>query len=121
MHPELHSSTHVFLRDDTVKRPLQPPYRGPFQVLRRSGKFFTIDVKGKHENVSIERLKPAFLEQDSAAGPVKKPFPPTKALPVSTGLANDQQHALPSPELRKTRSGRHVRWPARYVDFFEAG
>jgi hypothetical protein len=31
VHPELNSCTHIFLRDDTVRKPLQQPYTGPYE------------------------------------------------------------------------------------------
>ena len=40
--PNLSSSEHVFIRRDAVKRSLQPPYDGPFLVLKRKTKHYTI-------------------------------------------------------------------------------
>ena len=54
----LDSSSHVFLRVDAVKRPLTPPYEGPFPVLHRSEKTFKIIKHGKPLTASIDRLKP---------------------------------------------------------------
>ena len=34
--------THVFVRHDGVKKPLQPVYDGPFKVLKHSEKHFTL-------------------------------------------------------------------------------
>ncbi|XP_066253847.1 uncharacterized protein [Euwallacea similis] len=59
--PELNTCTHVFLRNDTIKRSLQPPYEGPFLVKKREDKYFTIVVRDKEVNISMDRLKPAFL------------------------------------------------------------
>nr|XP_037275975.1 uncharacterized protein LOC119168684 [Rhipicephalus microplus] len=39
--PQLTSSPHVFVRHDVVRRPLQPPYDGPFEVLHPGNKQFT--------------------------------------------------------------------------------
>ena len=58
---DLHSCTHVFVRHDTVKRPLQQPYDGPFKVNKHSNKQFTLDIQGK-ESV-VYRLKSAYLNQ----------------------------------------------------------
>ena len=38
----LKNCTHVFLRCDRGRKPSQPPYDGPFKVLNRSEKTFTI-------------------------------------------------------------------------------
>ncbi|XP_031340905.1 uncharacterized protein LOC116169013 [Photinus pyralis] len=64
VHPELQKCTHVFLRVDAVRKPLQQPYTGPHEVIKRSEKVYTILFNGKSVNVGIDRLKPAFLPED---------------------------------------------------------
>ena len=61
-HPKLETATHVFLRDDSVKKPLQRPYTGPYRVIDRNSKTFNLDIRGKHTTVSKDRLKPAFID-----------------------------------------------------------
>uniref|UniRef100_A0A5S6QYE8 RNA-directed DNA polymerase n=1 Tax=Trichuris muris TaxID=70415 RepID=A0A5S6QYE8_TRIMR len=60
---ELAKCSHVFVRHDAVKRPFTAPYNGPYKVIKRYDKAFKLDINGKHENVSLDRLKPAFLEK----------------------------------------------------------
>ena len=43
----LASCSHVFMRLDAVRPPLKPPYEGPFLVLQKTAKTFTIDRLGK--------------------------------------------------------------------------
>lgn len=43
---DLDKTTHVFLRHDGVKKPLQSPYDGPYLILRRD-KNMTLDVNGR--------------------------------------------------------------------------
>lgn len=62
MSPALSKSSHVFIRNDAVKRSLQPPYNGPYEVLRRDAKHMTLFINGRTDTVSIDRLKPAFQE-----------------------------------------------------------
>ena len=62
--PELATASHVFLRVDAVRRPLTPPYDGPFRVVARTNKTFTILRGTKETVVSIDRVKPAFLDCD---------------------------------------------------------
>ena len=59
---DLFKVSHVFIRSDRVRRPLTPPNDGPYPVLNKTPKHFTVDVNGKHVVVSIDRLKPAFFE-----------------------------------------------------------
>ncbi len=61
MDPALHSNTDLFIRQDKVKKSLQQPYTGPFKVLSRTTKHFTVDVNGRREVISVDRLKPANL------------------------------------------------------------
>lgn len=101
MHSGLKTCTHVFLRDDTVRGPLQPPYSGPYQITNRiSDKVYQIKRNNRFVNVSVDRLKPAFLQTDQNASSemAKQPNQPTAA------VIQDQQ----------TRSGRRVRQPVRF-------
>ncbi|XP_062557960.1 uncharacterized protein LOC134222827 [Armigeres subalbatus] len=61
VHPKLKDCTHVFIRIDSVKKPLQQPYEGPYEVLQRNEKFFDVSISGKKQTISIDRIKPAFL------------------------------------------------------------
>ena len=56
---------YVFMRDDSYRPPLTAPYKGPFKVMQRSEKAFKIQLaSGKTDWVSIDRLKPAYLDSD---------------------------------------------------------
>ncbi|GFT99025.1 retrovirus-related Pol polyprotein from transposon 412 [Trichonephila clavipes] len=59
IHPGLLEATHVFLRRDMLRRPLQQLYDGPLKVLQRKDKVFFLDINGNR--VSIDRCKPAFF------------------------------------------------------------
>ncbi|GFW30362.1 transposon Tf2-11 polyprotein [Trichonephila clavipes] len=61
VHKDFHNSTHVFIRVDRVKKALEPPCDGPFPVAKRYDKYFTVKIKGKDINISVDRLKPAYL------------------------------------------------------------
>lgn len=61
IHQHMDTCTHVFIRHDAVKRSLQSSYDGPYKVISRNSKYFTILVNNKEKKVSIDRLKPAHL------------------------------------------------------------
>ena len=61
VHQDLDTCTHVFVRVDAVKKPLQRPYKGPYKVIRRTRKNVTIDLHGSSDVVTIDRVKPAYL------------------------------------------------------------
>lgn len=61
---DLKDSSHVFVRTDSVRKPLVPPYSGPHLILERHPKFMKLMMNGKEKMISIDRIKPAFLENN---------------------------------------------------------
>jgi len=46
-------TTHVFVGDDTVRRPLQPPYLGPYEVLAKiNERLYTVLINNRPSNIS---------------------------------------------------------------------
>ena len=110
INPNLSSSSHVFERHDAVKKPLQPPYDGPYKVLLRADKFFTLDINGRRDTVSINRLKPAYMDCLSSQN--------TSSIPTSSSSQPPSPQSTPTPQPpnpRTTRSGRRVHFPAHFV------
>lgn len=60
VHSALKTCTHVFVRIDAVRRSLQQPYEGPYEVVSRNEKQFEVIINGKKQTISVDRLKPAF-------------------------------------------------------------
>lgn len=125
VHPSLHNCTHVFVRVDRVRAALVQPYEGPFEVVERHDKYFKVLVHGKTNTISIDRLKPAFIESNDI-----HPSNSTDDIrPVTSGSMGDQADFHPvtsttnSTDVRedsrpvtsdyKTRAGRkvHFRFP----------
>ncbi|GIY86347.1 uncharacterized protein CDAR_513551 [Caerostris darwini] len=109
----LSTCSHIFLRSDTIKKGLQSPYEGPFQVLSRSEKVFKLLIHGRQPVVNIDHLKPAYISKEEENTPskteqvLKKSSQEyTTATPPVTGII---------PTTNVTRSGRHVHFTRRYL------
>ena len=59
---DLKSCTHVFIRTDSVKKPLESPYTGPYKVIKRDDKNITVMKNGIKDSIAIDRCKPAYIE-----------------------------------------------------------
>ncbi|XP_018577739.1 uncharacterized protein LOC108916035 [Anoplophora glabripennis] len=98
---DLATATHVFVRADGVKTRLQNPYDGPFTVIKRDNKTFTVLVRGREVKVSIDRVKPAYCLNDATDTRNENNSLPSTSAPLSV------------PKAITTRSGRRVRFPDR--------
>lgn len=58
--------THVFIRSDHVKAPLEPPYQGPYRIVERiSDIVYKVQINDSTtKNISVERLKPAHITDE---------------------------------------------------------
>ena len=81
------TAEYVFIRHDAHRGPLRPPYEGPFRVLETGDKHFVVDMGGKSERLSIDRLKQAHLD---VARPIELAQPPRRGRPPT-------QHPPPAP------------------------
>ncbi|XP_068243809.1 uncharacterized protein [Palaemon carinicauda] len=74
---------YVFARIDTHRHPLTRHYRGPYRVISKTTKAFLLDVHGQEDGISIDRVKPAFLERSDtdSAGPGRSRVPPQNKVP----------------------------------------
>ena len=90
LHPDLVTCSHVLVRNDTVRKPLQPPYDGPFLVVKRTDKFFVVRLDRGDVTVSLDRLKPFFIvhsptptQPSPSIVTESPPPPPDTSTPVS--------------------------------------
>ena len=88
--PSLLHSFHVFVREDSSKPPLSPLYRGPYLVISRSPKYFSLQVGSKTDAVSVDQLKPVLLE-----------FPVTVQEPPCRDRPPAPKHRAPVPPAPK--------------------
>ncbi|BHF86036.1 hypothetical protein SprV_ctg2302921400 [Sparganum proliferum] len=135
---DLATCSHVYLRCDRVRRPLEPPYDGPFRVISRGTKNFRIQRGTREEVVSVDRLKAAVPDTppDEPCGPLppapppRPSIPPSRILPLppcpppttpttpsstNNTVTASHTHSTPVPPVYITRSGRHVHFPDRLI------
>ncbi|BHF70861.1 hypothetical protein SprV_0401391400 [Sparganum proliferum] len=135
---DLATCSHVYLRCDRVRRPLEPPYDGPFRVISRGTKNFRIQRGTREEVVSVDRLKAAVPDTppDEPCGPLppapppRPSIPPPRTLPLppcpqptnasthsstNNTVTASHTHSTPVPPVYITRSGRHVHFPDRLI------
>ncbi|KMQ85849.1 gag-pol polyprotein [Lasius niger] len=91
---DLQTTPQVFVRHDAPSATFHPPYDGPYEVLNRGNKTFKLRINGKPINISIDRLKPAYILGDTLE-------------------EETQAEPTPTPE-KQTRSGRRIRPPVRF-------
>ncbi|VDO82754.1 unnamed protein product [Schistosoma margrebowiei] len=117
---ELSACSHVFIRVDSVRKPLQQPYEGSFHVIARHEKTFEVDRHGRVEVASIDRLKPAHVDDSALSGNLRfnaRPIQPTSGIlkssldpTLDTSEASfsrpSQQHASSAPSTDETTVSR---------------
>ncbi|KYN24349.1 hypothetical protein ALC57_04046 [Trachymyrmex cornetzi] len=89
LHKEMEDCTHVFVRVDRPRGPLELPYEGPFPIITRLSDFiYRINYKGHPEEINIDRLKPALIEEgeDSTPTPTPDDLPHDALQPLPSGL-----------------------------------
>ena len=62
---DLQECSHVWLRVDRTRRPLEAPYSGPFPVLERNDKTMLIQCTNGPTRVSLTRVKPCYLPSET--------------------------------------------------------
>ncbi|KAL7637964.1 UNVERIFIED_CONTAM: hypothetical protein RMT77_011577 [Armadillidium vulgare] len=121
---DLSTCTHVFVRLDSHRAPLQGRYLGPYKILSRLEKTFLLQLPYRKEVVSIDRLKPAFFESsldppnDFEDSPFLLPFVPPvphvsdrPSSPTPTSSSTDSSsppsspRAAPAPPQSQRSSG----------------
>lgn len=118
---DLSNSPKVWMRVDRIRKSLEAPYTGPFQVIKRNPKFFILKLPQGETSVSIDRLKPAYLPSPPPVTPpvnpppeqLPVPSPPVLTLPPFPELPSLTSSSPEPPPAITTRSGRSVRFKHR--------
>jgi len=77
----LQEATFVYVRCGGVSLPLTPVYSGPYAVIQKNPKSFTVDLGGRHDVISVDHLKPHV-----GSAPVVPASAPRRGRPSSSVL-----------------------------------
>ncbi|GFU78742.1 transposable element Tcb1 transposase [Trichonephila clavipes] len=126
IHPGLLEATHVFLRRDMLRRPLQQPYDGPFKVLQRKDKVFSLtSMVNGYLYLLIDANLLFFLNTEDLQLPQTKNETPATVEPnatTPTPATVEHDPTASTPTQPSTRSGRIVHLPTRrHLDAFTRG
>ncbi|GFU69858.1 uncharacterized protein TNCV_112771 [Trichonephila clavipes] len=107
---------HVYLRTDSLRKGLRPPYEGPYKVVDRIEKVFRILRHGKEVTVGIDRLKPAYIPKESEDFPVEVNLKEKVSLQPEKIQELEQEKPRESSSRQETTtcSGRNVRFNLKY-------
>lgn len=102
--PSLQTAASVLVRRDCIQNSLEPKYDGPFKVINREKKHFTLLRNGQSDVVSVDRLKPFYDNECSTDNNIKE-----YKVPTSDHELNHDE--CPSPSVRPKRQSKP---PRRY-------
>ena len=66
------SADFVFVRRGAPGPPLSPLYEGPYKVAAMDSKFFTLELGGRLEKLTVDRLKPFLAQHVTPANPSRR-------------------------------------------------
>ncbi|GFT38502.1 retrovirus-related Pol polyprotein from transposon 412 [Nephila pilipes] len=114
---DLATCSHDFLRTDSLKKGLQPPYEYPYKVVDRTEKVFWILRHGKEVSVSIDRLKPVYNPKELENIPVEVSV--KKKVSLQPENSGQEKPSESSSRLETTtRFGRRVRFNPNIAKHF---
>ncbi len=93
----LHRADFVYIRRGAAASSLSPLYSGPYSVISRGEKTFHIDIGGRDEVISADRLKPHL-----GRAPVLPASPPKRGRPQASPSGRVGGRGQP-PEVAETR------------------
>ena len=94
--PQLFKAELVYIKVGASKPPLQPLYEGPYRVIRAGQKVFVVDIGGRPQSVTVDRLKPHL-----GAAPAAPAAPPRRL--AATGLEDESAAVQPASCKRGSR------------------
>jgi hypothetical protein len=83
MEADLQKASFVYIKRGAPPAGLSPLYQGPYKVLSRGAKVFQVDIGGRREVISVDRLKPHL-----GSPPVQPAEPLRRGRPPAGGVGD---------------------------------
>jgi len=113
MPKDLQTCCLIFIRESPIKANLTPAYSGPYIVLSRNDRVFTVLKDGKAIKVAINNVKPGFCFNDQSCPPHYLPqSSPQKSFNTTQQPSCHNNDSIPQPRLR-----RYHAMPVRLQDY----
>ena len=112
----LQTCIHVFAKNHTARSSFDRPYR----VLNKGDKFFAVDLFTRLDVVSIDRLPAAHLVTPDSEPETQQPVEGHShplPIPLSQPEASFHSYDEQPKSILRTRHGRIIHKPKRYVHF----
>lgn len=113
---DLKTCKSVFVRNDMIRKSLQPPYDGPYNVIKRQEKTFIIKLGDKESCISIDRLKPAYTLDNNSCSDNVSPNLDVENNSDNNNSDNDEGTSSKVLHHKTTRSGRVIKTPLRFAN-----
>ncbi|CAI9728976.1 Hypothetical predicted protein [Octopus vulgaris] len=121
---DIKSWTHVYVRNDAAHNSLKYKYTGPFKVLSVTDKTMTLEMNGKKEIVSVDRVKKAYFNQypchenGDMSNTHQHNVKQNDIEKDKSDVEGKAKSILKSPtNVKKTRSGKIVHFPKKLSQF----
>lgn len=111
---DLATTTHVLVRNHSIRPSLTHPYDGPFEVIGRKEKKNTIAIRGRPTNVSIDRLKPAFTPSNELETAVQHQPATNEQQQTNEADSATSNREPETPSTKTTRVARKIKLPVRF-------
>lgn len=111
---DLSTCKSVFVRNDVIRKSLQPPYEGPYTVLERNNKTFVIKLGDRKTSISVDRLKPAYIIENDTCNTALDTtiqYSNENNIPSNNNKGTSSEVLYP----KTTRSGRVIKTPIRFA------
>ena len=113
----LRKAKFVFVMQDAHCTSLQRPSEGPFRVIESGAKTFKLDIRGRTETITVNRLKLAHLDLDCPieVAQLRPRGRPQHGSKPKVEVPKEASPSISTDLPQHTRSSRQINRPSRYI------